>query len=439
MKTDRRTKHIAVSLLLVLLLLLGCGCTQEAAAQHAAEKQQTALPENATQSSTQTASLPDAPTKQQAQQLLDALGYAVLADFSQADEIPLSMLFYGNYEDRLRSRETDLEALLEHPAAVDVFTRFGSDASEEAILLNSTYFRRYDTSALEQRLMQLTGETATQAQLDAMLLDTRFPWCAVDEENRYAIDERFDVPRPTVIRIERIENDLYSVEYTLSHLSANHTTYYSGVTWQDGQYLRDGTLTLSVRGEHVYLVSNHPRPDAAAASCLASVTEGFTEQLSDEQTAALLQAMNENRLNVFLTQSFSEPGLLDLQLLLQGGMLDVSPDANEIRDALQKEKGGTFDAHTKSQIEETFALLTGCEISQGQWLDVVHWKYEPQWDVYCGYLTDAPGLVLDGRAYQMADGRVIVSYLQQTGTSVSGLCTLRQTQDGWQIQMNIRF
>lgn len=185
--------------------------------------------------------------------------------------------------------------------------------------------------------------------------------------------------------------------------------------------------------------------DAAAVSAAlpGSKPEADTPPvLTEAQAQGILQELHDSRAEVLLSQPFASPENLNVQSLLQAGFLPVSERAAELQDVLSYPLGGSFDAHTPEEIKAQFLRLTGAEVTQTQLDGITSWKYHAQYDVYCGYLNDFAAPVAEAAAYRRSDGTIVLAYAQAVEadlTSVSGVCLLKRSQDGWQVQQNVRF
>lgn len=438
-QTNHKRLLAAILLLAAVFLLCGCDAQQPSSSQtQAPSAAQTAEEPDTASSADEAAALtaaPNAPTLTQAQTALDSLGFAVLSAFSAPDEIPLARLFYGVSNPEHTGAPGDFAALEALPAVQRICDQMDDSVSAGDLMRNLSWFRRHETDEMRRAFQALTGAEMSAAQLSALTTDAQFPWGAASGDTYYAIGSRLDMPQPVACAVEAAAGG-WAVAYTLGHTSAEKTVYYTGVAYQDGHYLDGGTLTLDASGN---VVANAPSYALGAEQCCAALSTGFAAQLTSDQTQALLQALEASGADTLLTQRFSMPEALDLQALLQSGLLPQNGEAAQIRDALGRSPGGTFDAHTPDEIKAAFFALTGVSPSQAQWTSLTSWSYSEQFGVYCGYVTDPVSPVTEAAAYRMPNGSVVLAYAQASGTSFSGVCLLHKTDGGWRMSQNIRF
>lgn len=416
-------------------LLLLCACGAPAASD--------ILSDASLDASAVSAALPgskpaaDAPTvltEAQAQEILDTLGFAALHEFSSPDAIPLAALFYASSGTDCTALLSDAAALEQCGAAAQVKRMLAVDTLSSDLLRNTLWFRRHTLEALSASFSALTGTEPTAAQLTALTQDETLPWYDLGDNVYYAVGQRYDAPAPRLYALEAAPGG-YDVRYTLAGGTSRYTT---GVAFSSGRLICGGVLHLDAEGT---LVSNTPIYDMGAENYLRLQAE-TAEALDAAQTQGILQELHDSRAEILLSQPFASPENLNVQSLLQAGFLPVSERAAELQDVLSYPLGGSFDAHTPEEIKAQFLRLTGAEVTQTQLGGITGWKYHAQYDVYCGYLNDFAAPVAEAAAYRRSDGTIVLAYAQAVEadlTSVSGVCLLKRSQDGWQVQQNVRF
>lgn len=416
-------------------LLLLCACGAPAAsdvlsdASLDASAVSAALPGSKPEADT-----PPVLTEAQAQEILDTLGFAALHEFSSPDAISLAALFYTNGGTDCTALLSDTEALEQCGAAAQVKRTLAVDTLSSDLLRNTLWFRRHTLESLSTSFSALTGAEPTAAQLAALTQDETLPWYDLGDNVYYAVGQRYDAPAPRLYALAAAPGG-YDVRYTLAGAGGRYTT---GVAFSSGRLICGGVLHLDAEGT---LVSNTPIYDMGAENYLRLQAE-TAEALDAAQTQGILQELHDSRAEVLLSQPFASPENLNVQSLLQAGFLPVSERAAELQDVLSYPLGGSFDAHTPEEIKAQFLRLTGAEVTQTQLGGITGWKYHAQYDVYCGYLNDFAAPVAEAAAYRRSNGTIVLAYAQavEAGlTSVSGVCLLKRSQDGWQVQQNVRF